>query len=227
MSRLETIVDRLFDIKWLCSIDKSSVSILLEDIENIELVDDFIPADSGYILDEGVTRTVISPSADFIKSMIIGEPRVTVDMLSDKKGNLILPEKAWLTTAEIAEILYGSGELDILVLDDVVTIHNDINEYLMTLDEERMISPHFKEPLVEDIEAFTRLRDMVSDLTRSLESSGTANSALAKLFGLTTVTATGVLELKAIDRPKVSLSARNFPKLSLISPNSGDHYDFR
>jgi len=217
MSDIEGLVGRLFGCRWLCNADKPSLSILHTDPSSIVIIDEFVQVNSGVYREDSVTRTVDEPNEEGIRSMMANIPRVTN---TNSDSDILRMEDAYLTTADIADIIHGDGTVEVVDPKDVVSIHTDIRMYLAAVELEQQVSPHYKPPPSEDLSSLSTLRDMIETLANQFQNAGRGDSAMARLLGLNTVTASGHVESVKLNRSKIQ-------RMGMETNRPGDPYAIR
>lgn len=222
MENYNNIVKRLFRSSWLCSITKDCLSLIKEIPTEINL-STLEQVNTGHIYSEDqVARVEDNPNAIGIIEMLYNSPRVTVDMGKEGNKHLIRADKVYISTSDIAEIIYLGGTLTIINPLDTVQIHSDLNTYLTEVTNNVTYSPHYKPPPAQDLEAFNRLYNLLESLANNYRDRGLGNTALSRLFNITTKTATGDKGYSTtLD------GSRRVATVGLITPKKGNPYDIR
>ena len=200
------LVKRIFNSAWTCLVSKECMSL----IDNIPTELDIGVYPVGYWgggeFSTGVTRIEKSTNEAGIIDMLYRNSRITKDMELNLSKNLIQPDRVYLSTATIAEIMYANGDVTLINAIDSVAIHADIGSYLEQVSNRKLFEPHYQPPPQEDIDAFTKLYNMLDTMSYEYLKDGAGESALAKLMQLSRTTAVGV---NIVDTPNVTLNGRN------------------
>lgn len=225
-SDISDLVKRIFNSSWLCLISKECLSL----IDNIpaEININVYPVNDwgGGEFSTGVIRTETCKNEAGIIDMLYKNSRITKDMEVNLSKNLIRPDKVYLSTATIAEIMYLNGDLTLLNAVDSVAIHADIGTYLNQISHKRIYEPHYQPPPQADIDAFTKLYNMLDTMSYEYLQAGAGESALAKLTQMSRTTAVGInLE----ESHKVTLNGRDRSasvSVGLNFPTGRNPFDF-
>lgn len=174
------VVEKLFKPSWRCSVAREYLSMLREVPDQLECEK---PPEllSGYHPDNRVTRTETNPNMQGIIELLYGVPHFTADMHKHKELNLLGPQIAQICIADIAEVVYRRGQVELLNPRDSVEIHETVGMYLKQIDHLKVYDPHYKSPPEEDIEAFRKLFNMLDNFSRRYISQGLGNSPMAVL----------------------------------------------
>lgn len=189
----ETLVNKLFDHRYLVETTKVCLS-LLQDVPEIE--DLFVtptPAVGSYKTANGVFRNETCSNEQGILEMLMGVSRKTIGEGYQAFVNVNPIERTNLSTASLAELIYRKGSVTLLNPADAVVIHSDVSRYLLMLTDKQLYEPHFNPPPIEDINAFQVLQSLIEQLASQYTGMGVGETAMAKLLQLTSGTATGLV----------------------------------
>lgn len=225
-SDISDLVKRIFNSSWLCLISKECLSLIDNIPAEIDLNVYPVSYWGGGEFSTGVIRTETCKNKAGIIDMLYRNSRITKDMEVNLSQNLIRPDRVYLSTATIAEIMYANGDLTLLNAIDSVAIHSDIGTYLDQVSQKRIYEPHYQPPPQEDIDAFTKLYNMLDTMSYEYLRDGAGESALAKLTKMSRTTAVGV-NLEELH--KVTLNGRDRSasvSVGLSFPTGRNPFDF-
>lgn len=225
---VKEVVNKLFNSRWQCQVEREYLAMLRDVPTEIDLdVNPYVQ--SGVYANSGVTRTEHHPNMQNIIAMLYNTPTVTYDQQMNPDMNLLGPEIANLSTADIAEIVAMNGNVYLLNPMDSVAIHESIGVYQKMIRIRRANEPHFKAPPEEDMAAFEKLFNILESLAGRYNNKGEGNSALAELIRMTTKTYTGAITVdKKPVSPGLNISGlTNRAAIGLEFENNKDPFNFR
>lgn len=202
---VQLAVSKLFNPKWLCLVDREYLAMLRETPAEVNLTATEY-TQSGFNPSNGVTRTETNPNMAGIIDMLWNNPRITTDQQNNPEMNLLGSEMSYLSSADMAELIYKNGRIQLVNPIDSVEIHENIGVYLNQIDLRKQLEPHYKSPPEEDIAAFTKLYNILDGLASGYTSLGSGNAALAELISLTTMNTTMLIATK---KPTMEIDGRS------------------
>jgi hypothetical protein len=186
---LEDIIKDLFTISFYCTATRTILSIL-NHTKAVQIKDDTdaVCKRIGTFMNQQITRTETSPIEDSLIAAFTGDQFLTKDMESKLYPDLMEPQLARLTTAQIADIINQYGVLTLLNPKDSVTIYNLITRYLDALAFKQSSDPHYRinEATADDLAAFKKLQTMLSAMANRYNTGNLGVSTLDSLLRLMT-----------------------------------------
>lgn len=179
---LHAAVSKVFDKLWMVESTKISLSLILKEANNLEIVEDRVwHGNSGGLL-ENVMCFESHPVGSGILDLLHNTSRIECGELFNMYMGNTTVEAAALCAADIAELLYKKGTLTIVNPNDAIQIYDDVIHYLNAVDWHVARSVTYRPPPAEDLEAFGVLVDMIERLALTQESALDKRSTVHAFF---------------------------------------------
>lgn len=185
------VVDKLFNSFWLCESTKICLSLIQDNLCDVSDIEDKYPAVGSFKTATGVTRVESNSNQEGIVDMLNGVSRMAVGAEYQTYVGIMPIERANLSTANIADLIYKEGTVTLLFPENAVDIYTDIGAYMTGIARKKLMDIDYEPPSEEEVNAFQNLYNIIELLADYYINQGYGESAIHVLRRLSNKTTVG------------------------------------